>query len=223
MRLGGTARYVCTVTTRTEVQQAVQWAISQNVPVMMIGGGSNIIWRDEGFPGLVIVNQIMRYEDFAEDELNHYITLGAGENWDAAVKRTVEAGLTGIECLSLIPGTVGGTPVQNVGAYGQEIADTLVTVEAYDAQTGQFLNIRTSDCGFGYRTSRFKTTDKGRFFITAITVHLTVGNPEPPFYNALQNYLNEHGITEITPASVRDAVIAIRSATARTGTATPGE
>jgi UDP-N-acetylmuramate dehydrogenase len=211
MRLGGPARYLCAVTERSQVGQAVAWAKEQNLPVIMIGGGSNIIWRDEGFSGLVIVNKIMRYEDFAEDELNHYLTVGAGENWDNVVERSVAAGLTGIECLSLIPGTAGGTPVQNVGAYGQEIADTLVSVEAYDSQTGQFLNIPTSDCAFAYRNSRFKTTDKGRFFITGLTLHLTVGNPEPPFYASLASYLTEHNITDINPKTVRDAVIAIRS------------
>jgi UDP-N-acetylmuramate dehydrogenase len=212
MRLGGTAQYVTEITSRQELSEAVTWAKSQNLPTIMIGGGSNIIWKDEGFAGLLLVNRILRYEDFAEDAENHYITIGAGENWDSVVKRTVETGLTGIECLSLIPGSAGGTPVQNVGAYGQEIADTLVTVEAYDSQTGSFINIPASDCGFAYRTSRFKTEDKERFFITALTLHLMVGNPEPPFYAGLQRYFDEHGITDFTPQFVRDAVIAIRSA-----------
>jgi UDP-N-acetylmuramate dehydrogenase len=210
MRLGGTARYLVTITERHEIAEAVQWAASQNVPAMMIGGGSNIIWRDEGYPGLIIVNQLLRYEDFAEDEQNHYVTAGAGENWDSVVERTVATGLTGIECLSLIPGSTGGTPVQNVGAYGQEIANTLMSVEAYDSQTGQFMNIPASDCAFAYRTSRFKTTDKGRFFISAITLHLTVGSPQPPFYASLASYLEENNITNPTPAQVREAVIAIR-------------
>jgi UDP-N-acetylmuramate dehydrogenase len=212
MRLGGTVAYLAEITSRQELAEAVSWGRQQDLPIIMIGGGSNIIWKDEGFDGLLLVNKILRYEDFVEDEQNHYVTIGAGENWDSVVARSVEAGLTGIECLSLIPGSAGGTPVQNVGAYGQEIADTLVTVEAYDCETGSFINIPASDCGFGYRTSRFKTADKDRFFITALTLHLMYDYPVPPFYAGLQRYLDENSITEYTPQTLRKAVVAIRSA-----------
>jgi UDP-N-acetylmuramate dehydrogenase len=211
MGLGGTATALTTIETRMELLEAISWAQERKLPVIMIGGGSNIIWRDEGFPGLIIVNKIQRYETFNEDESNCYITAGSGEVWDVVVERATQAGLTGIEALSLIPGTVGATPVQNVGAYGQEIAHTLTTVEAFDTQVGDFVNIPAADCGFGYRTSRFKTTDKGRFYITAITLHLTKGNPQPPYYGSVQNYFNEHGITEITPMVLRNAVVDIRS------------
>jgi len=179
--------------------------------VMMIGGGSNIVWRDEGFPGLIMVNKIMGYQDCDEDGTNHYVTVGAGEIWDSVVGRTVEAGLTGVEALSLIPGTAGATPVQNVGAYGQEIAQTLMSVEVYDSLTQQFANMPAIDCAFGYRTSRFKTTDKGRFYITGLTLHLTKGNPEPPFYAGVQQYFESHHITACTPQTLRNAVIDIRS------------
>jgi UDP-N-acetylmuramate dehydrogenase len=212
MRLGGTARYLVEVTSRMELQEAVQWAEAQNLPIIMVGGGSNIVWKDEGFPGLILVNKIMRFESFDEDGRNIYITVGAGENWDATVAHTTNDGLTGIEALSLIPGTAGATPVQNVGAYGQEIANTLATVEAYDRQTKNFVNIPAMDCQFGYRTSRFKTTDKGRFFISAITIHLMRGLPEPPFYQAVADYLQQHSIARPTPQNIRDTVIAIRSA-----------
>jgi UDP-N-acetylmuramate dehydrogenase len=127
------------------------------------------------------------------------------------VERSVSAGLTGIEALSLVPGTVGGTPVQNVGAYGQEIAQTLTSVEAFDIQAGTLVNLAGSECGFGYRTSRFKTSDRGRFYITAITLHLTKGNPQPPFYSSVQQYFEDHAITDYTPAAMREAVIAIRT------------
>ncbi len=212
MRLGGNAAYLVEVTSRMEVSEAVAWAINQQLPPLMIGGGSNIFWRDEGFNGLVLVNKILGYEDFAEDEVNHYLTIGAGENWDAVVKRSVDSGLTGIEALSLVPGTAGATPIQNVGAYGQEIAETLVSVEAYDLQTQKFLNIPNEQCGFGYRTSRFKTTDRDRFLITGIVIHLMKDNPKPPFYAALQAYLEAHNIKEYTPATIREAVMAIRQA-----------
>lgn len=211
MRLGGNAAYLVHAATRQELADAAHWADSRQLPVIVIGIGSNIVWRDEGFPGLVIVNGIKRFEDFGEDSTNHYITIGAGENWDESVAKTVAAGLTGIEALSLIPGTAGATPVQNVGAYGQEIASTLVSVEAYDRQLKSFVNVMNADCAFGYRTSRFKTVDRGRFLISAVTLHLTKGNPEPPFYASVQNYLAEHGISNVAPQTLRDAVIAIRT------------
>lgn len=211
MRLGGTAAYVADIHDRAELTAALAWAAERALPVMMIGSGSNIVWRDEGFPGLLLVNKIMRYEDFNEDGTNHYLTVGAGENWDSVIDRTVQAGLTGIEALSLIPGTAGATPVQNVGAYGQEIAETLMSVEAYDTAAKQFSNIPAADCAFGYRISRFKTSDRGRFFITAITLHLMHGNPEPPFYPTLEKYFAAHNIETFTPQAVREAVIDIRS------------
>jgi UDP-N-acetylmuramate dehydrogenase len=211
MRLGGKAKFAVEVTDRTELEEAVAWATEQGLPMIMVGTGSNIVWRDEGFDGLLLINKIMRYEDFAEDETNHYVTIGSGENWDSAVARTVEAGLTGVEALSLVPGNTGATPVQNVGAYGQDISQTLTSLEAYDTVAKAFVNIPAMDCGFGYRSSRFNGDDKGRFFITAITLHLTKGNPQPPFYASLQKYLEDKQITEYTPKVIRDAVIDIRS------------
>jgi UDP-N-acetylmuramate dehydrogenase len=211
MRLGGKAAFVTEIHDRRELTEALAWAEERKLPVIMIGGGSNIIWRDEGFKGLLLVNKVMRYEVFDEDGANYSVTIGAGENWDNAVARMVEAGLSGTEALSLIPGTAGATPIQNVGAYGQEIANTLVSVEAYDTTTKNFVTIPNTDCAFGYRTSRFKTTDKGRFFITAITLHLSRANLQPPFYADLQTYCTEHKITEFTPQLARAAVIEIRS------------
>lgn len=210
MRLGGPAAHLVEIHDRNELQEALAWASTQNLPTIMIGGGSNIVWRDEGFPGLVLVNKIAGYEVFEEDEQNVYLTVGAGENWDNVVARSVEAGLTGIEGLSLIPGTAGATPVQNVGAYGQEIAQTLTVVQAFDKQTNGMVNIPAMDCAFGYRTSRFKVADHGRFYITSITLHLTRGNPLPPFYPPVQEYLQQRNITQPTPQDIRNAVIEIR-------------
>lgn len=212
MRLGnGRVAYLAEMHSRQDVEQAVAWAVQQQLPPIMIGGGSNIFWRDEDFDGLLLVNKILGYEDFAEDDSNHYITVGSGENWDLVVERSVSAGLTGIEALSLIPGTAGATPIQNVGAYGQEIADSLVSIEAYDLHLGQFLTIPAADCSFGYRTSRFKTVDRSRFLITGLTLHLLHTSPAPPFYKALEDYFASHNIHEFTPQTIRDAVIDIRS------------
>jgi UDP-N-acetylmuramate dehydrogenase len=212
MHLGGMAAHLAEITSREDLLSAIAWAEAQKLPMIMVGSGSNVYWRDEGFPGLLLANKVLKYEDFAEDEQNHYITAGAGEIWDSVVERTVKAGLTGIESLSLVPGTVGATPIQNVGAYGQEIAQTLVSVEAYDMQDKKFTTIPAVDCAFGYRTSRFKAADKGRLFFNANTLHHMKGNPQPPFYKALETYLEEHGVHEFTPQTVRDAVITIRQA-----------
>jgi len=211
MRLGGIAAYVTDVTNRQDLLDALTWADERGLPAIMIGEGSNIIWDDDGYPGLVMVNKIMGFEVTGEYNESQYITAGSGENWDAFVAKTVSMGLSGIEYLSLVPGTVGATPVQNVGAYGAEVSGTISTIEAYDHVEKKLVTLRGSDCGFGYRTSRFKTTDKGRFFITAVTFLLQRTNPTPPFYAALDKYFEEHNLTVITPSVVRDAVIAIRT------------
>lgn len=209
MRLGGPAAYLAHVHTPEELAEGLAWAADRSLPVIMMGGGSNIIWRDEGFAGLVLVNRIKGY---APEERGDglYLTVGAGEDWDSVVERSVAAGACGIERLSLIPGTAGATPVQNVGAYGQEIADVLVAVDAYDRASGQFVRIPAADCAFGYRRSRFNGADRGRFFITAVTFRLRREQPRPPFYPALDRYLEERGLARPTAQQVRDAVIAIR-------------
>lgn len=211
MRLGGFAAYLTHIYDRQELLEALAWAEERSLPVIMIGGGSNVVWRDEGFDGLVLVNHIPGFE-LREDHDGAFLTVGGGEIWDSVVERAVQAGLSGIECLSLIPGTAGATPVQNVGAYGQEISDTLVSVEAYDRLSRTFVRIPGAECSFGYRRSRFNTIDRGRFLITAITLRLEKCDPRPPFYPALAQYLMERGISRPTIQQVRDAVIAIRRA-----------
>jgi UDP-N-acetylmuramate dehydrogenase len=212
MGLGGSAAYLLEITYKKQIPDAVQWANERKLPILMIGGGSNIVWRDEGFSGLVLINKLMGLDSQQEDTANTYLTVSAGENWDSVVEHSVQAGLTGIEALSLIPGSTGATPVQNVGAYGQEISETLVSVEAFDTQTNNFVTLAAADCAFGYRTSRFKTTDRHRFLITSLTLHLTFGNPQPPFYAAVQAYFDKYNIKDYTPQSLRDAVVAIRTA-----------
>lgn len=211
MRLGGTVRYVAEVESKEELQTALAWADEKNLPAIMMGEGSNIVWRDEGFQGILIVSKIKRYEVLGREDGDVFITVGSGENWDSIVERTVKAGFTGIEALSWIPGTAGATPVQNVGAYGQELANVFVSAEVYDRQTKSVTFLSKYDLEFGYRTSRLKTVDHGRYFIAAITLHLQKKNPEPPFYQALERYLKEQGVHQITPQVIRDAVIKIRS------------
>ena len=211
MRLGGNARYFAKATTKENVVELYNWAGQKNVPVIVIGEGSNIIWRDEGYDGLVIVNQIKGFEIEKIDNTSVLCTIGAGEDWDKAVERTVQQGYSGIEQLSLIPGTTGATPVQNVGAYGREIKDVLVSVEAFDIESHEFVTIPNDACNFSYRDSRFKGEDKDEFCITSITVRLTTNAPQPPFYDSVRAYLDEHKIKSPTAADVRKAVVSVRT------------
>jgi UDP-N-acetylmuramate dehydrogenase len=210
MRLGGPAKFLTEITARDQIVEAAEWAKDKNVKVIMIGHGSNIVWQDSGFDGLVLVNKIPGFE-IARQGSEYIVKLGAGEVWDDVVGRLVDQGLSGVEQLSLIPGTVGATPVQNVGAYGRELSESLISVEAYDTTENKFVEIANEDCGFSYRKSRFNQQDQNRFFICSITIKLAKTNPRPPFYASLEKYLKKHNITEYTPASIRASVINIRN------------
>lgn len=210
MRLGGNARFMTDARTPADVQEICQNATKQKLPIFILGGGSNIIARDEGFNGIVIRNRIPGFDIVSDEPGATTIRIGAGENWDETVKKTVDMNLTGIEAMSAIPGTVGAAPVQNVGAYGQEIADSLVSVDAYDIAEDRFVTLQNSDCGFAYRHSIFHGSQAGRYVITAITIKLYKTAPQPPFYAAVQTYFDEHNITIFTPQIIRDAVIEIR-------------
>lgn len=208
MRLGGAARYCTTVFNRQQLVEATEFAQNLGLDLLVLGEGSNLIVRDKGFSGLVIINRIKGFE-ILDDGLT--LRVGAGEIWDTVVDRSVSMNLSGIEALSAIPGTTGATPVQNVGAYGQEIAQTLTELEVYDLQKKQFITMSNAACRFGYRTSRFKSVSKLRYVITSITLHLNKGHLRPPFYPRLQEYLDEHKISEYSPKNIRSAVVAIRS------------
>lgn len=210
MRLGGPARYLADIKNRSEIAEALEWANQHQLKTMMIGGGSNIIWGDKGFDGLVLVNKIEGFELQELDANTTYAIVGSGENWDYVVERTVNQGLAGLELLSKIPGTAGAAPIQNIGAYGAQVSDTLVTIEAYDKQAGQFVTLPASECGFGYRTSRFKTNDRGRFFITGLTLRLGRQVAQPPYYKDIQSYIAENNISEVTLPALREIVTHIR-------------
>ncbi len=210
MRLGGRAKWLAEAAHEDDLPKLLAWATEKNVPSIMIGEGSNIVWRDEGFPGLVIVNRLMGKNVISQDDESVTVNFKAGEDWDEMVEWTVDQGWSGLEFMSRIPGRVGAAPVQNIGAYGGELSRTLIEVVAYDTQAGGFVNLSNSDCEFAYRTSRFKTTDRGRFMITAISLKLKKQPPKPPFYESLQRYFAEHDIKEYTPSTIRQAVTAIR-------------
>lgn len=210
MRLGGTAKALCHITSKEELLEAVSWADERHLPHIVLGGGSNIIFTKD-YNGLVIVNRISGFDVLHQDEHGAAIRIGAGENWDSAVARTIGMGLHGLEFLSAIPGTAGGTPVQNVGAYGAMISQTLVELEAYDLNTRQFVILSNEDCGFRYRSSIFKDPAARHHIIVNITVALNYENPQPPFYESLEEYFMLNSITEFTPKVIRDAVVAIRA------------
>jgi len=211
MRLGGSARFMTEIHTPEEVAEVCQNAGKQNLPIFILGGGSNVIVPDSGFNGIVVLNRIPGFSIVSDDPSHTVLKIGAGEDWDDVVRRTVEMDLSGIEALSAIPGTAGAAPVQNIGAYGQEIADTLLSLEAYDVESNTYVTLQNADCGFSYRHSIFRGEASGRYVILSITLQLYKATPQPPFYKALQDYFDINGITIFTPQTVRDAVITIRA------------
>jgi len=210
MHLGGPAKFFADVHTLEELREVYQNAHAKQIPVFILGSGSNVIAQDAGFQGLVLRMRIPGFEVVKEDIYSTTIKIGAGENWDSAVARTVQMNLSGIEAMSAIPGTVGAAPVQNIGAYGQEVSETIVSVEAYDTLNDAFITLQQADCEFNYRHSIFRGSEKGRYIITSVTFEFSKNQPAPPFYDSLQQYIDEHSIQLITHQSIRDAVIEIR-------------
>jgi UDP-N-acetylmuramate dehydrogenase len=211
MKLGGPAKFFTEIHSPAELQEVYLKAVENKIPVFVIGSGSNLVAHDEGYDGLIMRMKIPGFEVVADDLYGTTIKVGAGENWDELVKRTVDMRLTGIEAMSAIPGTVGAAPVQNVGAYGQEIAGVLESLEAYDTTTGTFETLQNADCEFSYRHSILRGSQQGRYIITSVTFKLSKSLPLPPFYDSLQSYFDEHAISVFTQQTVRDAVIAIRA------------
>ena len=211
MRLGGPAKFFADAHTPAEVQQLYLYAQQQSLPVFVLGGGSNVLAHDSGFAGLLLHMRIPGFEILSDDLNSTTIKIGAGEIWDTVVERTVQMNLTGIEAMSAIPGTAGAAPVQNVGAYGQEISETLVSLEAYDTQTNTFIVLSNEQCEFSYRHSIFRGAWQGRYIIVSITLRLSKTLPAPPFYDSLQKYLDTHAISVFTQQTIRDAVTAIRA------------
>lgn len=211
MNIGGPANFLSDAENKIELQNTIRWAQSHNMPILTIGGGSNTIFTDEGFNGMVIINKIPGFETLENDDEHAVVRVGAGENWDKTVEKTTQMGLSGIEALSLIPGTAGAAPVQNIGAYGQELADTFVELEAYDFNTSTYTTLSKEACGFGYRTSIFKNAKPRRYVIASITLRLSKQWMTPPLYQSLQDYVSERGVDELSPANIRSAVIDIRN------------
>lgn len=210
MKLGGKARYMVDVRSVDDISLVVEQAAIRQLPLFVLGGGSNTIARDEGFAGIVMRNKLLGFDVTRDSPAETEFRIGAGEDWDKTVERTVQAGLSGIEALSKIPGTVGAAPVQNIGAYGQEVADVITSVEAYDITSRSLVALSPQDCGFRYRHSIFRGEAAGRYIITAISIKLSKTAPQPPFYAALENYFQQNNTSIFTPQVIRDAVTVIR-------------
>jgi len=209
-RIGGPARYFVEAQTATEVAEAVIFAKSSNLPLFVLGGGSNLLIADEGWSGLVLKIKIMGIDRRDEGEGKILFDAGAGESWDALVSQAVAANCAGIECLSGIPGTVGASPVQNIGAYGQEVAETIESVQVYDRKHRQIRELCNEACAFSYRTSIFNTTERHRFVILRVTFALTPQGPPHLQYADLKHHF-EGRSSRPTLSEVRDAVIQIRA------------
>ena len=211
--LGGKARYFVECDSEDEVRAALSFAAERRLPAYILGGGSNVVFLDSGFPGLILRITIggMEFHDGPAPE----VRAGAGVDWDTLVESVVQRGWTGVECLSGIPGTVGGTPIQNVGAYGQEIAETLVSVGCLDRTTLERRTLSVQDCAFGYRDSRFKRQDRGRYVVLGVTLRLARDQQPRIRYPELQRAVADlGGLDAVAPGDavrlVREAVLALR-------------
>jgi UDP-N-acetylmuramate dehydrogenase len=211
-QIGGPARFFVDAASRRDVEEAVRFAQSHNAPLFILGGGSNLVIADSGWPGLVLKISIPGIEQQPGTSHDGKIlfSVGAGESWDRFVSYAVRAHCAGVECLSGIPGSVGGTPVQNVGAYGQEISETIESVEAFDLRDGQFRELCPEACGFSYRSSIFNTTDRGRFIILRVVYALTPGDAPYLAYADLKRHF-EGWASLPTLAETREAVRHIRA------------
>ncbi len=207
--IGGPARFFCEIHTESSLLEALTFAREHNLPIFVLGGGSNLLVSDAGFYGLVLhivldgpiapVNRDSRVE----------FTLPAGIEWNRFVLSVCEQGISGVECLAGIPGTVGGTPVQNVGAYGQEVSETIASVRALDLETLHFVDLPNQQCGFAYRRSLFNTTHRGRYIVTAVTFRFDPSRSPHLTYADLTRHFGE---AQPAPLEIYHAVRQIRHA-----------
>jgi UDP-N-acetylmuramate dehydrogenase len=207
--VGGPARYLAEARSEAEVIDAVEFARAHQLPLFVLGGGSNLVVADAGFPGLVLKIGIANVSRFTPPHGSAVFIAGAGVDWDTLVARTVEADCAGLECLSGIPGTVGGTPVQNVGAYGQEVSESIREVRVLDLRAMEIRTLSNTECGFAYRSSIFNTTERGRYIILDVSFGLREGAKPSLRYAELQKFFADR-TSEPTLAEVRAAVREIR-------------
>jgi UDP-N-acetylmuramate dehydrogenase len=209
-QIGGPARWFAEAASEDDVAAGVTFAGEHQLPLFILGGGSNLLVSDAGFPGLVLR---IALQGIASKQENGLLTVSAaaGEDWDGLVAYAVAANAAGVECLSGIPGTVGGTPVQNVGAYGQEVSQTIVTVRAFDRKTLRFMDLAAADCGFSYRRSIFNSTQRERYVVSRVDYALRKDAPANIVYADLTRHFAARNGATPTLEEVRDAVRSIRA------------
>lgn len=203
--VGGAAAHYARVTTEAELREALAWAGSRGLAVRVLGGGSNVVVADAGYPGLVI-DLALRGVSISENE----VRVRAGEPWDELVESLVSRGYQGLECLSGIPGRVGATPIQNVGAYGQDVSETIVRVETFDTKQSAVRVFESAECGFAYRDSFFKSTEPGRYIVTEVHFRLHPGGAPALRYAELERAFA--GARAPSLAEVRATVLRLRRA-----------
>jgi UDP-N-acetylmuramate dehydrogenase len=211
-KIGGPAKYFVEAKNVGEVQEAATFARSRDLPLFVLGGGSNLLVADAGWAGLVLKVALQGIDQRSghDDDGKTLFDAGAGESWDKFVSRAVIARCAGVECLSGIPGSVGGTPVQNVGAYGQEVSETIASVQVLDLKDRQVRELCPEACGFSYRASIFNTTERGRFIVLRVTYALTPGGSPRITYADLKHHF-EGRETAPNLAETREAVRHIRA------------
>jgi len=203
------AIYFATIDSLEAITKSIQWAKEKNTSYLIIGSGTNLLFT-KTFEGLVLKMEIKGIKKLKETASEVYLEVGAGENWHHFVIYCVQKGWGGVENLSLIPGTVGAAPIQNIGAYGVEAKDCIVSVNAYDTQSAQFITIENNKCGFGYRTSIFKI-EKSRYVISSVQFVL---QKQPIFrtdYGAIKEVLHQKNNKQPSVEAISNAVIQIRS------------
>jgi UDP-N-acetylmuramate dehydrogenase len=206
--IGGPARWFVEAACEEEIVAATAWAQERGLALFVLGGGSNLLVSDAGFDGLVL-HVGLRGIDRFEDSGQTIYRIAAGEPWDDCVERTAQDGCAGLECLAGIPGTAGGTPVQNVGAYGQEVSSSIDQVRAFDLEQREFVEFSAAECAFAYRRSRFNSTERGRYIVTRVDYRLTPGGVPTLRYADVQRAMKE-GLPEGTQPSLADVTAAVR-------------
>jgi len=209
--VGGPARFFADATDEATVHEAWAWARRRGIPLWILGGGSNLVVADAGVAGMVLRVGLRGISTFPSGEAVE-VTAAAGEPWDAFVELVVERGWQGLECLSGIPGLVGATPIQNVGAYGQEVSDTVVAVRVLDRRSDEVVTLAPDACGFAYRNSVFKSRVPDRYVVLGVTYRLRPGGAPTARNPELRRHLEARGIGTPTLTDVRASVLAIRRA-----------
>jgi len=208
-KIGGNARFFCIVKNEDELIEAIGFSKKNKIPFFILGGGSNILIADKGFDGIVIKMEF-KGKIYEEKDNIVRVTVNAGENWDDFVSETVDKGLYGLENLSLIPGTVGASPVQNIGAYGSEIKDTIELVNVLDVKNDEYLSFTNSQCEFSYRDSIFKR-DKRRYVVLSVVFNLKKDSKSNLEYKDVKEYFLKRNLSNPTLRQVRNAIVNIRT------------